>query len=126
MKRILLLSFIFLTALFAEAQTTYYWVGGAAVAPQNISTLSNWNTDINGTGSPRTSSTGADILVFDGTNYGGATLTTGTDSVNLNSSISCAQLKFINGAKIFFIRATTTTSTLTILGDGTTAEDFVI
>ncbi|RYZ30276.1 MAG: hypothetical protein EOO10_03445, partial [Chitinophagaceae bacterium] len=126
MNKFLLFCFFSFCAVITHAQSTYYWVGGAPLAPQNISTLSNWNSSPDGTGSSRSSSTGADILVFDGTNYGGATPTTGTDSVYLNSSISCAQLKFINGAKIIFKRNTSGTSTLTIAGDGTMAEDFVI
>lgn len=126
MNKVLLFCFALFCTAVAKAQTTYYWVGGAPLSPQNISTLANWNTDINGGGSARASSTGLDVLVFDGTNYGGATPTTGLDSVNMNSSITCAQLKFVNGAKIIFTRGTTGTSTLTISGDGTTAEDFVI
>jgi hypothetical protein len=128
MKRILLLFFITITAVFTHAQTTYYWVGGKDAAPQNISLLTNWNTLLDGTGSPRASSTGAtDILIFDGANYGGSTLTTGTDSVNMNSGITCGQLKFINSAKVIFTRGTSGTSTLTIVGDGAPAtEDFLI
>jgi hypothetical protein len=126
MNKFLLFCFCSFCAVITQAQSTYYWVGGAPVAPQNISTLSNWNTSPDGTGSSRGSSTGADILVFDGANYGGSTPTTGTDSVYLNSSISCAQIKFVNGAKIIFKRNTMGTSTLTIIGDGTTAEDFLI
>ncbi|RYF82091.1 MAG: hypothetical protein EON98_11650, partial [Chitinophagaceae bacterium] len=126
MNKFLLFCFFSFCAVITQAQSTYYWVGGATVAPQNISTLSNWNSSLDGTGSSRISSTGADILVFDGSNYGGVTPTSGTDSVYLNSSISCAQMKFVNGAKIIFKRNTGGTSTLTIIGDGTTAEDFVI
>lgn len=114
----------------AQAQTTYYWVGGKDAAPANINLAANWNTLLDGSGSPRSgnlpSTGGTDILIFDGSNYGGTTLTTGTDSVNLNAGISCSQVKFINGAAIVFTRGTSGTSTWTISGDGTTAEDFVI
>lgn len=65
-------------------------------------------------------------MIFDGTNYGGTTVTTGVDSVNLNAGISCSQVKFISGARIVFTRSTSGTSTWTVSGDGTAAEDFVI
>src|ERR1043165_783 len=126
MKRNLLFCFLILCALVTHAQTIYYWVGGAPLAPQNISTLSNWNTALDGSGSSRTSATGLDILVFDGRNYGGATPTTAVDSVSNNSAITCAQLKCVNGANIVFRRPTSGTTTMTIAGDGTAAEDFVI
>lgn len=127
MKRILLLCFLMVCIATTYAQTTYYWVGGAPVSPQAVNTGANWNTSLDGTGSPRPSSTGAtDILIFNGANYGGTTPTTGTDSVNLNAGITCAQMKFINSATIICIRSTSGTSTITINGDGTAAEDFVI
>ncbi|GAA4732681.1 MBG domain-containing protein [Flavisolibacter ginsenosidimutans] len=127
MNKILLFFFLLFCAIIVKAQTTYYWVGGAPASPQNISTLSNWNTSLDGSGAARASSTGAtDVLVFDGTNYGGATTTTGIDSVNLNTSITCGQVKFVNGANVVFVRNASGTSTWTVSGDGTTAEDFVI
>ncbi len=74
-------------------QTTYYWVGGTTPST-SISTGANWNTVLNGTGSSRPSSTGAtDILVFDGSNVGGATPATGAVAVLANASITCAQIK---------------------------------
>jgi hypothetical protein len=125
MKKMLLVFLLMLSAAVGYSQITYYWVGGAGVSPANVSTAANWNTSISGGGSTRPSSTGAtDILVFDGTNTGGPTPTTGMDSVNLNSSITCAQMKFVNNANIVFIRSTTGTSTITISGDA--GEDFVI
>jgi hypothetical protein len=72
MKRILLTMLMITIIGFSFGQTTYYWVGGAT--PVSIHTTTNWNTALNGAGSPRSSSTGAaDILVFDGSNIGGAT-----------------------------------------------------
>jgi hypothetical protein len=125
MKKILLTCLTLCCAGLAFGQTTYYWVGGAPTAPVNVSTASNWNTALDGSGTTRPSSTGAtDILVFNGANTGGATLTTGIDSVNLNSSITCAQMLFINSASIVFIRSTTGTSTITL--NGGAGEDFVI
>ncbi len=125
MKRIVFALMVMLTAGCAYGQTTYYWVGGTA--PTNITTAANWNTALNGTGSPRPSSTGTtDILVFDGTNVGGAVPTVGTVIVPVNGGVSGAQLKFINGATIQFLRTTSGTGTITLYGDGTTDEDFVI
>ena len=124
MKRILLTMSMITIIGFSFGQTTYYWVGGAT--PVSIHTTTNWNTALNGAGSPRSSSTGAtDILVFDGSNIGGATPATGLVSGPIDGGITCAQMKFINNANIQFGR-TTGTGTININGDGTSAEDFVI
>ncbi len=126
MKRMLLLLLMMTTVFFAHSQLTYYWVGGAATTP-NISLGANWKTNIDGTGSSRGSSTNdADILVFDGTNLGGATPLTGPVTVNVNGSISCGQMRFVNNAQIRFIRSTAGTSTVTLAGDGNVSEDFLI
>jgi hypothetical protein len=122
MKRNLLLLLLIATGGFAYGQT-YYWVGGASISPVNISTAANWNTAPNGTGSPRSSNLpstgGTDILVFDGLN---ANI---VDSINLNASISCAQMKFINNANIVFVRSSTGTSTVIIAGTEA-GDDFLI
>jgi hypothetical protein len=124
MKKILCTIVIFFTAALAFGQTTYYWVGGTAPTT-SISTNANWNSSLNGTGTARPSATGtADILVFDGTNVGGATPTTGLVAVLANGSISCAQMKFVNNASVSFARTSTGTSTITVAGD--VGEDFVI
>jgi len=124
MKRILLTMLMITIIGFSFGQTTYYWVGGAT--PVSIHTTTNWNTALNGAGSPRSSSTGAaDILVFDGSNIGGATPATGLVSGPIDGGITCAQMKFINNANVQFGR-TTGTGTININGDGTSAEDFVI
>lgn len=124
MKRILMTLLFSLTGLFAFSQTTYYWVGGTAAAT-GITTGSNWNTSLDGLGSTRPSSTGAtDILIFDGTNFGGTTPATGPATILANSSITCAQVKLINNAVINLVRPTSGTSTITISGgDG---DDFFI
>lgn len=127
MNKILLACLFLFCASLAKAQSTYYWIGGAPTAPQQINVVTNWNTAPDGSGTARTSNTGADILVFDGGNYGGATLTTGTDSAAINGSVSCTQLRVQNGAKIYLNRTTSGTGTLTITGDGTpNTDDFVI
>ncbi|TCJ17696.1 T9SS type A sorting domain-containing protein [Flaviaesturariibacter flavus] len=125
MKRVLLTCLVLLGITAAQAQTVYYWVGATGASNSNINTASNWNTSINGGGTTRASSTGAtDILVFDGSNLGGSTPNTGQDSVNLNASITCGQIKFVNGANIVFNRPTSGTSTITVSGGA--GEDFVI
>ncbi|MGB3006684.1 MAG: MBG domain-containing protein [Chitinophagaceae bacterium] len=124
MKKILFTMFLVIISGFVFSQTTYYWVGGLT-STNSITIGSNWNTLLNGSGSSRPSATGAtDILIFDGTNVGGATPVTGTVTVLANGSITCAQLKFINSATVNFVRATTGTSTMTISGEA--GEDFVI
>ncbi|HMU58706.1 MAG TPA: MBG domain-containing protein [Chitinophagaceae bacterium] len=122
MKRILTTMLILLTTGLIYGQTTYYWVGGTA-ATTGVTTSTNWNTALNGTGTPRPSSTGiTDILVFDGSNLGGATPATGPATIQVNSSISCAQVRLINAANISFIRPTSGTSTVTINGEA--GDDF--
>lgn len=123
MKKTILfcLFLVFLSGL--HAQTTYYWVGGAAAA--NITTGANWNTVLDGSGTSRPSSTGAsDILVFNGANLGGATPFTGAVTVPVNGSVTCAQLKFINNATVFLTRTSTGTGTININGE--VGDDFLI
>ncbi|RYZ00173.1 MAG: T9SS type A sorting domain-containing protein [Chitinophagaceae bacterium] len=125
MKKVLLTFLVLLSVAAGHAQTTYYWVGGTAASNSNINTGANWNTDIGGTGATRPSSTGAtDILVFDGSNIGGTTPNTGQDTVNLNAGITCAQIRFVNGANIVFVRPTSGTSTVTV--NGAAGEDFLV
>src|SRR5688572_20962175 len=114
MKRALLMLLLILAGGYIYSQTTYYWVGGVASA-NSISVASNWNTSLDGSGGTRPSSTGAsDILVFDGTNVGGATPVSDTVTVLANNSITCAQMKFVNNAWVKIIRGSGGTSTLTI------------
>lgn len=125
MKKILLACLLVAGVAFAQAQTVYYWVGSAPGGTPHINTNANWNTTIDGAGSPRTSSsTATDILVFDGTNLGGTTPTTGPVTVNLNAGITAAQMKFVNGARISFVRPTSGTSTINLNGEA--GEDFLI
>jgi len=125
MKKILLILFFLVSAGFIYGQNTYYWVGGNGGL---INTLTSWNTSLDGSGSARTSNTNtADILVFDGTNLGGATPITGLVFANSTGSISCGVLKFVNNAVINMQRTSSGgTSTVTIAGDGNPTEDFVI
>lgn len=125
MKRILLTMMLVVIVVFANSQTTYYWVGGLA-SPNSITIGSNWNTVLNATGTSRPAAAGpTDILVFDGTNVGGATPVTGTVTVLANGSISCAQIKLINNATVNMLRSSVGgTSTITIAGE--VGEDFVV
>ena len=127
MKRILFACWL-LAGMHAYGQTTYYWVGsGSGATNSNISTLSNWNTVLNGTGSARTSSTSADILVFDGSNLGGLTSVTGTSIVSANSGITCARMIFTNNADIRLERPASGTTAITMTGDADPAtEDLII
>lgn len=123
-KALFTLSFL-LIAAWVFGQTTYYWVGGTTPST-SITTGSNWNTAINGSGSSRPSSSGAnDVLIFDGSNVGGSTPATGPVTVLANGSITCGQMKFTNNATITFIRASTGTSTITFSGEDT-GDDFVM
>jgi hypothetical protein len=124
MKKFLFTMFLMISVGFIYGQTTYYWVGGLTAAT-GINTGANWNTDINGAGTPRPSSTGAtDILIFDGTNLGGSVPATGSATILASSSITCAQVKFVNNVNVTMLRPTSGTSTITIAGE--LGEDFVV
>jgi hypothetical protein len=113
------------------APNTYYWVGGTALT--GFKSGSNWNTQLNGTGNSRSSIGSAidDVLIVDGSNVGGSTPTTGAINATVSSD-SIAQLKLQNNAILFLQRATPVppatagSGTVTILGDGTIAPDFVV
>lgn len=119
MNKILLFCSLLFCASVLKAQTTYYWVGNPG---DSINVVSNWNTDLTGAGSARSSNTGtSDVLVFDGTNLGSAGP---FFTVISTAGISCAQLKFTNNAVIQMTRSITGTTTVTIAGAA--GEDFVI
>lgn len=124
MKKVLFTMLLLLSGGLMYGQTIYYWVGGTNPTT-SINTGANWNTAINGSGSSRPSSTGvSDILIFDGTNVGGATAATGPVAVLGNAGITCAQLKFVNNATVSFVRASTGTSTFILAGE--VGDDFFI
>lgn len=110
---------IFLIACFlttaGRAQITYYWVGGTAAA-SNFTTNSNWNTvkGSNSAATQRTAAANTDILVFDGSDYGGG-VTTGTATANITST-TCGQLRLQNAANVNIQRNGTGSGTLTIAG----------
>jgi hypothetical protein len=124
MKKII----FFICILFASkafAQTTYYWIGGAG--PTSYTANNNWNTALNGSGSSR-SVAGAqvtDILIFDGSNIGGNTPTTGLVTATATGQ-TCRQLIFQNGATVWLNRIATGSASIVINGDGTATDDLVI
>jgi trimeric autotransporter adhesin len=105
-------------------QVTYYWIGGIA-GTTGINTSTNWNTNIDGSGTSRPSSAGAtDILIFDGANLGGTTPVTGPATILATAGITCSQIIFINNANVLMRRPTSGTSAIIVTGG--VGEDFVI
>jgi hypothetical protein len=123
MKKILFTMFLFFTAGFIYGQTTYYWVGG--IATTSYTAGSNWNTQLNGLGSSRTAAANDDILIFDGTNVGGTTPTTGQVTTTASSTTS-GRLILRNNANIIIGRAAIGSAAITINGDGTAAPDLMV
>jgi trimeric autotransporter adhesin len=122
MKTFLLSCVCILLLSTAYTQVTYYWVGGAG--PASLTGGTNWNTALNGSGSSRLTADSTDILIFDGTNIGGATPATGTVTATV-TSFKIGQLKLTNNASVVFTRTGGGTGTITLIGSGT-GDDFVI
>lgn len=122
MKRLLLTILLLPVVVLLHSQTTYFWVGGAG--PVAFSTNANWNTALNGSGTTRSAADPADILVFDGSNIGGAAPATGTVTTTITST-NAGQVKLVNNASVVFTRSGGGTGTLTINGSGT-GDDLVI
>ncbi|MFC4262059.1 beta strand repeat-containing protein [Ferruginibacter yonginensis] len=123
MKKMLFTTLLIFSIGMAFAQTTYYWVGG--VGPISFTANSNWNTSQDGSGTVRAAADPTDILIFSGTNVGGTTPTTGTVTV-LATSASFGQLRIINNANVIISRTGGGTATLTLNGDASPADDFVV
>ncbi len=125
MKKILLLLVLACGCMAGFAQTTYYWVGG--LGPTSFTANANWNTLQNGTGAARTGSALAtDILIFNGSNVGGATTTTGSVTCTATST-TMGQLILQNNATLTIVRPTGGggTGTLTLTGN-LPGDDFTI
>ncbi len=124
MKRFLLLLCLTTLMYNVQAQQTYYWVGGATTS--SIKTNANWNTALNGSGSVRTVNGIDDVLIFDGSNIGGATPTTGAITVSVSSD-SSSKFIFQNNVNVTFIRPVGGggSGTLTLMG-GTGGDDLII
>lgn len=123
MKKILLLLCLTTLIYTAQAQTTYYWVGGTATS--SIRTNANWNTALNGSGTVRTVNATDDILIFDGTNIGGDTAATGTVNVTVSSD-SSSKFIFQNNATVIFTRPAAGGGSATLSLIGGTGDDLVI
>jgi len=123
MKRWIFTILVSFFSAMAMSQTTYYWVGGAT---GTFTTNASWNTALDGSGTVRSALAATDVLIFDGSNIGGATPTTGTVTPINSGTTGFGQLKLQNGADIVFLRSVTGGSTYTINGDGTAADDFTI
>ena len=123
MKKILFTIFLVISAGMIYGQTTYYWVAG--VGPASITAANNWNTQLNGGGTNRATAAATDILIFDGSNVGGSTPTTGTVNVNTTST-NAARLILQNGATVNLGRSAAGSAAITINGDATAADDLVV
>lgn len=123
MKKLLFILFLSFGFMAGFGQTTYYWVGGTAAT--SFTANSNWNTALNGSGTTRSAAAGTDILIFDGTNVGGATPATGTVNATATST-NCAQLKLQNNAVVNLGRTAAGSAAITINGDGTAADDLTV
>ncbi|MEI7472117.1 MAG: MBG domain-containing protein [Chitinophagaceae bacterium] len=124
MKKLFAIAIFVFSVFLTHAQTTYYWVGGLNAA---YTASASWNTSLNGSGSSRATALSTDILIFDGTNVGGVTPTTGRVVATITGSANvCAQLKCINGSRINIGRSTAGSATLIINGDATSADDFIV
>lgn len=126
MKKLLFITLLMMTVGVIHSQSTYYWVGGIANSTTGINTLTNWNTALDGSGSPRAdnNSGNTDILVFDATNLGGSAPETGPAVISANSSVNCGQMIFVNNVNVTMLRPTSGTSTITL--NGGSGEDFVV
>lgn len=124
MKKFSLFFIAMVFALAGFSQTTYYWVGGTG--PVSFTLLTNFNTMLDGSGTPRITGSTNDILIFDGSNIGGSTPTTGTVTAQVSGTSNIAQFKLVNAATVVLQRAATGTGTINCNGDGTPAVDFSI
>ncbi|MEP7237025.1 MAG: T9SS type A sorting domain-containing protein [Ferruginibacter sp.] len=122
MKSIILTFSLLFFGLTVFSQATYYWVGGAG--PAIIHGVSaNWNTQLNGLGTARSTPLATDILIFDGTNIGGTSAATGTVNATATST-NFGQLILQNNAIVILQRVTASTGTITI--NGGSGDDLVI
>lgn len=120
MKRFIL-AILLIATLGVSYGQTYYWVGGTATT--SFTGGSNWNTQLDGSGDARTTTSSTDVLIIDGSNIGGSLPATGTVTATMSSN-TIGQLKLINNATVVFQRSGGGTGTLTISGGPD--EDLVI
>src|SRR5688500_7219524 len=108
MKKVIFTLISLLSIQLCFSQTTYYWVGGAG--PTSFTANSNWNTELNGSGTTRAAQANDDILIFDGSNIGGASALTGAVVATVTST-TMGKLILRNGADVAFTRTSSMTST---------------
>lgn len=123
MKRILFAILLLISVRVANSQTTYYWVGGPGLT--SFTSNANWNTALNGSGTARGAAAGTDILVFDGSNIGGAVPATGNVTVSVTST-NFAQIKVTNNANVTIQRPVGGGGTGTLTVNGGVGDDFVV
>ena len=112
MKKHVLLLMLLAFCSKAFSQDTYYWIGNAT---GTWTLSSNWNKNLDGTGTSRNTPNAGDVLIFDGNNIGGTIPNTGLVTVTNVPYQTIASLVFRNAANVKF-----TTSPGTA-GAGTTA-----
>ena len=125
MKKIFTLCLFAWICVQGFSQTTYYWTGGAG--PASFTATGNWNTALDGSGTSR-SVAGAqdtDVLVFDGTNISGSSPSTGNIIATTGSS-NAGRLIFQNNVNVKLTRTAAGGSNISIVGDGTAADDLII
>ena len=123
MKKILLICSLLITVA-GFGQGTYYWVGGPT---GNWTSSASWNTNLDGSGTARTVTSGQDRLVIDGTNIGGAIASTGMVTPTITGTSNFGALALQNNALLTLQRSGSTgTSTYTINGDNQPADDLMI
>lgn len=125
MKRLFSTLILSLFCIAAFSQTTYYWVGG--VGPASFTSNSNWNTQLDGLGDARSvaGEQYTDVLVFDGSNIGGATPATGHVYATCSSD-TVGRIIFTNNANVQLGRSGAGSANISIQGDGTALDDLVI
>lgn len=123
MKRIFFTLLFFAITFTCISQNTYYWTGGTS---GSWGTPGSWNTNLDGSGLTRATPNTADVLIFDGSNIGGATIPVVTGAVSVQPVIeTIGQLRIQNLADVSLFRtATTGTTTLTI--GGTAGTDLIV
>ena len=84
LRRLLAGLFVFMMILTGAQAAEYYWIGGGA--DNNWSTLANWNTAMDGTGSTPAAAPGADDNVY----------FPKTATVNLDSDITVTEIQIPN------------------------------
>lgn len=123
MKKSFLLCAFALCFGIVHAQNTFYWVGGAGLT--SFTSNSNWNEALDGSGNTRTAAAPTDVLIFDGSNIGGAVPATGNVTVSVTST-NFSQLAFINNANVTFQRPVGGGGTATLTVNGNIGVDFFI